>query len=119
MKNYQPFTIKPIIIFLIGIFILHNQAGVQAQSTSYSIPVEVKDNVPDTPQLLGIPIPKSTLYSSDYVRVLNAYGQEIPSQITKVSTWEPADTSIKWIWVFFFSEEEDSYTVEYLSLIHI
>ena len=52
MKNYQPFTIKPIIIFLIGIFILHNQAGVQAQSTSYSIPVEVKDNVPDTPQLL-------------------------------------------------------------------
>ena len=113
MKNYQPFTIKPIIIFLIGIFILHNQAGVQAQSTSYSIPVEVKDNVPDTPQLLGIPIPKSTLYSSDYVRVLNAYGQEIPSQITKVSTWEPADASIKWIWVFFFSEEEDSYTVEY------
>ena len=113
MKNYQPFTIKPIIIFLIGIFILHNQAGVQAQSTSYSIPVEVKDNVPDTPQLLGIPIPKGTLYSSDYVRVLNAYGQEIPSQITKVSTWEPADASIKWIWVFFFSEEEDSYTVEY------
>ena len=113
MKNYQSLTIKHIILLLIGIFILLQQVDVQAQSISHSIPIEVKDNVPDTPQLLGIPIPEGTLYSPDHVRVLDVYGQEIPSQITKVSTWEPADISIKWIWVFFFTEEDDSYTVEY------
>ena len=52
MKNYQPLTIKSIILFLIGIVILHPRVDVQAQTTSHNIPVEVKDNVPDTPQLL-------------------------------------------------------------------
>ena len=101
MKNQRRFTLKSIILLLLGVFTLHTQAGAQTQSTSYTIPVEVKDNVADTPQLLGIPIPEGTLYSPDHVRVLNARGQEIPSQITKVSTWDPADASIKWIWVFF------------------
>ena len=113
MKNQRRFTLKSIILLLLGVFTLHTQAGAQTQSSSYTIPVEVKDNVADTPQLLGIPIPEGTLYSPDHVRVLNARGQEIPSQITKVSTWDPADASIKWIWVFFFSGEEDSYSVEY------
>ena len=76
MKNYQSLTIKPIILLLIGMFILHQQVDVQAQSTSHSIPIEVKDNVPDTPQLLGIPIPEGTLYSPDHVRVLDVRGQE-------------------------------------------
>ncbi|HLR31028.1 MAG TPA: hypothetical protein VK074_00970 [Fodinibius sp.] len=78
-----------------------------------SIPVTVENNVEGAPQMFGLPIPKGELYSPDHVRVLNSRGQEIPSQITQVSTWEPADNSIKWIWVFFFSEKGSDYTVEF------
>ena len=54
------------------------------------IPLLIEKNVPGAPQLLGIPFPKDKLQSSDNVRVLNAMGEEIPSQITIVNTWEPA-----------------------------
>ncbi|WP_157470696.1 hypothetical protein [Gracilimonas tropica] len=77
------------------------------------IPVTVENNVAGTPQVFGVPIPKGELYSPDHVRVLNSSGDEIPSQVTKVTTWEPADESIKWLWVFFFTEEGDTYEVEY------
>ncbi|MCH7859761.1 MAG: hypothetical protein IID14_08695, partial [Candidatus Marinimicrobia bacterium] len=53
------------------------------------------------------------MHSPDNVRVLNARGHEIPSQITEVTTWGPADNSIKWIWVFFFCEDSDNYILEY------
>lgn len=63
---------------------------------------------------VGIPFPKGELQSIDHVRLLNAQGKEIPSQITEVSRWAPADPeSIKWIWVFFFAQESNNYTLEY------
>ena len=77
------------------------------------IPLYVKQNIPGAPQLLGIPFPEGKLYSPDHIRVLNKKGEEIPSQITLVNTWEPVNSSIKWVWVFFFSEEADVYTLEY------
>lgn len=77
------------------------------------IPIKVENNIAGTPQVFGVPIPQGELYSPDHVRVLNSSGDEIPSQITEVNTWEPADGSIKWLWVFFFTEEGDSYSVEY------
>ena len=40
-------------------------------------------------------------------------GEEIPSQITIVNTWEPASTSVKWVWVFFFSDTQNKYSVEF------
>jgi hypothetical protein len=45
--------------------------------------------------------------------VLTTDGREIPSQITEVSTWEPADPSVKWIRVFFFAGRDDRYVLEY------
>jgi hypothetical protein len=80
---------------------------------SEKIPIVIEKNVPGAPQLLGIPFPKDKLQSSDQVRVLNALGQEIPSQITIVNTWEPFSTSVKWIWVFFFSDAQNNYSVEF------
>ena len=77
------------------------------------IPITVENNTPGTPQLFGVPIPEGELYSPDHVRVLDNNGNEIPSQITKVTTWKPSDNSIKWIWVFFFTEEGKEYSVEY------
>ncbi len=77
------------------------------------IPVTVENNIAGTPQIFGVPIPMGELFSPDHVRVLNSRGVEIPSQITKVSTWEPANHSIKWIWVFFFTEENNTYSIEY------
>jgi len=87
--------------------------GCNAPENSTLIPVTVENNTPGTPQLFGIPIPEGELYSPDRVRVLNSKGNEIPSQITKVTTWKPSDNSIKWLWVFFFTGEGDQYKVEY------
>jgi len=65
------------------------------------------------PILLGLPFPKGALHSPDQVRLLAPDGRELPSQITEVSTWAPADESVKWIWVFFFAEASDEYVIEY------
>ncbi len=85
----------------------------ESDQITHEVAVEVSNHQEGQPQLFGMPIKQGTLYSPDHVRVVNERGQEIPSQITKVTTWEPADESIKWIWVFFFSDEGDQYTVEY------
>ncbi|WP_234572318.1 exo-rhamnogalacturonan lyase family protein [Rhodohalobacter sp. 614A] len=82
-------------------------------SASDSVTVHVKNANSGEPVKLGIPFPKGTLYSPDHVRVLNEDGDEILSQTTEVSTWEPADPSVKWLWVFFFTDESGEYTIEY------
>ncbi len=65
------------------------------------------------PVLFGVPLPRGVLRSPDQVRLLAPDGREVPSQISEVSTWAPADDSIKWIWVFFFAEASDRYTLEF------
>jgi len=87
--------------------------GCNVTNSGIRIPITVENNISGTPQVFGVPIPQGELFSPDHVRVLNSNGDEIPSQITKVTTWEPADNSIKWLWVFFFTEDGDSYNVEY------
>ena len=81
------------------------------------VPVRVERHVDGAPLTFGIPFPKGALHSPDKVRVVTLDGREVPSQITEVSTWEPADASIKWIWVFFFAEETDRYLIEYGSAV--
>ncbi|UII79970.1 hypothetical protein [Flagellimonas sp. CMM7] len=75
--------------------------------------ITVENNVEGAPITLGIPFPKGELYSVYNVRLLNSKGKEIACQTTEVTSWEPADESIKWIWVFFFSEAASDYTLEY------
>ena len=77
------------------------------------IPLTVENPSPGAPLTFGIPFPIFVLHSPDHVRVLDKNGKEIPSQITEVSTWEPADQSIKWIWVFFFAGDDNEYFLEY------
>ena len=74
------------------------------KSSNYIVPINIESNYEGSPIFFGIPIPKGTLFSVDKARVLNQSKVEIPSQITEVSSWFPKDNSIKWIWVFFFSE---------------
>ncbi len=78
-----------------------------------SVTISVENAEPGTPVKLGIPFPQGVLFSPDHVRVLNASGEEIPSQNTRVTTWEPVDYSIKWLWVFFFADDSDEYQVQY------
>ncbi len=78
-----------------------------------NVPITVQNSEPGAPVKFGIPFPQGELFSPDHVRVLNANGEEIASQITKVTTWEPADQSIKWLWVFFFADDSEEYQVEY------
>lgn len=82
------------------------------------IPITIEAHIANAPITLGIPFPKGELYSPDRVRVLTPKGKEIPSQITEVATWQPADASIKWIWVFFFAEQGNDYVLEYGEDVH-
>lgn len=103
--------IRKLSLFLFLITVL---AGYfQPSCASDSVTVYVKNADADVPVKLGIPFPKGVLYSPDHVRVLNKEGDEILSQITQVSSWMPADPSVKWLWVFFFTDESSQYTVEY------
>ena len=77
------------------------------------IPVKVASPSSGAPITMGVPFPKGALFSPDHIKVLNAKGKEIPSQITEVSNWEPIDPSIKWVWVFFFMDESANYTIVY------
>jgi hypothetical protein len=95
------------IVFLIA------ACSINVLQAAEKIPIIIKENIPGAPQLLGIPFPINKLNSTDEIRVLNQKGVEIPSQITIVNTWAPASESVKWIWVFFFSEKESNYTLEY------
>ncbi|MDD2792373.1 MAG: hypothetical protein PHD73_04285 [Sediminibacterium sp.] len=105
--NFKKTGLLTISIVLIQCLLLTGAAAAE------KLPLVVENNITGAPQLLGIPFAKGKLLSSDKVRVLNAAGQEIPSQITIVNTWAPASESVKWIWVFFFSEQSSSYTLEY------
>jgi hypothetical protein len=87
-------------------------AAVVAQATSGTVPITV-EAVPGSPVTMGIPFPQGALHSPDHIRLLDATGREIPAQITEVSTWEPSDHSIKWVWVFFFADHGSSYQLQY------
>ena len=95
MNNYFRYLI---LILALGIFCSCQK------SSNFEIPITIKSNNKGSPIFFGIPIPQGTLFSVDKVRVLNDSRVEIPSQITEVSSWMPKDNSIKWIWVFFFSD---------------
>jgi PcRGLX-like protein C-terminal alpha/alpha toroid domain/PcRGLX-like protein central beta sandwich domain/PcRGLX-like N-terminal RIFT barrel domain len=82
------------------------------------VPLRVERAQPDVPVTFGIPMPKGALDNPDHVRVLDATGHELPSQINEVSTWEPADPSVKWIWVFFFTTSGRDYILEYGPDVH-
>jgi len=82
-------------------------------ATQKQLPIKIENNKKGAPITLGIPFPKGELFSVDHVRMLNSKGKEIEIQTTEVTTWEPADSSIKWIWVFFFTDEASEYTLEY------
>ncbi len=71
---------------------------VQPIFSAERIPIHIKKHAVGAPLTLGIPVPEAVLYSPDHVRVLDENGEEIVSQVTEVSTWEPADESINWIW---------------------
>ena len=88
------------------------QFGMATQMTE-QIPLTVDAHHPGAPLTVGIPFPKGTLQSPDHVRLLAEDGREIPAQVTEVTSWAPADDSVKWIWVFFFAGEEAEYLLEY------
>lgn len=107
-----------ILFFIIGCLVGSNGFS-QITSTKSSpplgnrIPVSVENNRVGTPLNFGIPFPKDALYSPENVRVVDENGKVIPSQITEVNTWQPANNSIQWIWVFLFSNGSNKYFIEY------
>lgn len=99
---------KNIILFFLTCISL-NTFAVETKN----IPITIENNIEGAPITLGIPFPKGELYFVDNIRLLNAKGKEISCQTTEVATWSPIDESIKWVWVFFFSDKDANYTLEY------
>src|SRR5262245_48874541 len=60
--------------------------GVAAAST---VPLSVDHVTTGAPVTFGVPFPKGALTSPDHVRVVNARGVEVPSQVTEVNSWLP------------------------------
>lgn len=89
------------------------QSCAQPKVAGNQLSITVENNKKGAPITLGIPFPKGALNSVDHIRLLTSDGMEIPCQTTEVSTWDPIDDSIKWVWVFFFSEETTDYVLEY------
>ena len=109
----MPLEIKlqPMKKLFLSVFLLILFAG-KAQTTN-KIPIKIENNIKSAPVTLGIPFPQGELHSVDNLRLLTSDGREIPCQTTKVANWRPIDTSIKWVWVFFFSNQDSNYILEY------
>ncbi len=77
------------------------------------IPITIENHAPGAPITMGIPFPLGVLESPDHIRLLDANHREIPCQVDQVTTWEPRNYSVKWVWLFFFAESGENYFVEY------
>lgn len=108
IKKYR-FPLAVLYLLITATFSL----GLSGSADTNEIIIRVEENSPGAPQLFGIPFPQGALQSPDNVRVVNKNGEEVPAQITEVSTWAPADNSVKWIWVFFFTQNTSEYKLEY------
>ncbi|WP_142785357.1 exo-rhamnogalacturonan lyase family protein [Changchengzhania lutea] len=100
---------KTRIIFLLLLFFIIKGYAISPKQ----IPIKIENNKIGAPITIGIPFPKGELFSVDNIRLFGSNGKEIACQTTEVTTWQPADGSIKWIWVFFFSEKSSDYLLEY------
>ena len=89
------------------------RASTRQASDVGRLPVRIERHQPGAPVTLGVPFPKGVLASPDHVRVVRADGTPLATQVTEVTTWEPADPSIKWVWVFFFAEASPDYVLEF------
>lgn len=96
---------------ILGVILLCAFSGFATDSKQ--VPITVENNIEGAPITMGIPFPIGELFSVDNIRLLSEGGKEIPVQVTEVATWQPADDSVKWIWIFFFSEKTGDYTLEY------
>jgi hypothetical protein len=105
---------KNIILFLVASILLHSCK--KAPDTK-QFRLKVENNIKGAPLTVGVPFPINELHSVDHIRILTSNGKEIARQTTEVSTWGPNNNSIKWVWIFFFSEEEEDYIVEYGSSV--
>ena len=100
---------KKTLLLLFGFVML---SSCQTTESVKTVSITIENNKTGAPVTLGIPFPKGELYSVDNIRLLTAEGVEIPSQTTEVSSWGPTDESIKWAWVFFFSEVGSNYVLD-------
>ncbi len=100
-------------IFRIISFSLLVLFSTQISYAQKRIPLKVEHKIDGAPVTFGIPFPKGIIYSPDHIRVIDGNGNEITSQVNEVTSWAPADSSVKWVWVFFYLTKSDHYYVEY------
>lgn len=100
-----------LVIVLLACILL--QSCAEKESSGKQVSITVENNKKGAPITLGIPFAKGELNTVDHVRLMTVDGKEIPCQTTEVSNWGPKDDSVKWVWLFFFSEDTPDYVLEY------
>jgi hypothetical protein len=105
--------IRKLLTLTIFFVFVYSHVAFAWTNQSNSVTVRVQQAEDGAPVKFGIPFKKGELKSPDHVRVLNESGQEIAIQTTEVTSWLPADNSVKWLWIFFFADQSEEYTVEY------
>ena len=103
---------RPRLVLALLVLVLVAASGCRSRDRD-RVPITVDHGQPGAPITVGVPFAEGELHSPAHVRLLNGEGDEIPAQITPVTTWAPADSSLKWIWVFFFADHGDTYQLEY------
>lgn len=106
-------SFQHVLVLALSLLVVGLGCGPVPATAEDPIPLTVDHAAPGAPITMGIPFPKGALQSAEHVRVMTADGDEIPSQVTPVTTWAPADSSVKWVWVFFFADHGDAYQLEY------
>lgn len=107
---YKGFDLKFYSLIFLGYFLTTLGCEPQPQN---SIPISIENHQEGAPVKMGVPFPEGELQSPDNILLQNESGEEIPVQVTEVTTWEPLDQSLKWVWLFFFADEYENYTVHY------
>lgn len=105
--------IKKSLSLLFLIIFVHFSIQTSVALELSEVTIQVQRAEPGAPVKFGIPFQKGELKSPDHVRVLNNRGNEIAIQTTEVTSWMPADESVKWLWIFFFADDSENYTVQY------
>jgi len=84
-------------------------AAAAANRVAIRIDPGVSSGRTDWPLGVGVPFPKGTLRSADFLRVLDARTGLVPSQVAVRRRWP--DGTIKWVWLDFQGDPAGAYSV--------
>lgn len=119
MKLTRYFGLRGVPIMVLGVcsgFLMHTLAAGAEPETGGSNGFQLRINdvaglEEPWPLVGGLPFPEGELHDASRIRVVDAEGREVPTQIDVVATW--SDGSIRWAQAGLLADPRGDYRVEY------